>query len=86
LVRDLRLDSSEFVNGALVWKLRAALDERRIVQCGQVESPWAVSGSVLVSRGSAYFSAGIHPLADGIRVFCVDPATALRRHLRQIRL
>ncbi len=62
-------------DGALVWKLRAALDERRIVQCGQVESPWAVPGSVLVSGGNVYFSAGIHPLADGIRVFCVDPAT-----------
>src|SRR6185436_72697 len=60
-------------DGALVWSLRAAPDERRIVHCGQVESPWPVQGSILVSDGTAYFSAGMHPLADGgLRAFAVN--------------
>lgn len=63
-------------DGALVWSLRAAPDELRIVHCCQVESPWPVQGSILVSGGTAYFSAGMHPLADGgLRAFAVDPKT-----------
>ncbi len=63
-------------DGALVWSLRAAPDELRIVHCGQVESPWPVQGSILVSGGMAYFSAGMHPLADGgLRAFAVNPKT-----------
>lgn len=62
-------------DGHLVWRLRAAPEEERIVCFGQLESPWPVPGSVLVVGGTAYFAAGRHPLADGgIRVFAVDPA------------
>lgn len=63
-------------DGALAWKLCAAPEELRIVHCGQVESPWPVQGSVLVADGTAYFSAGMHPLTDGgLRAFAVDPRT-----------
>jgi outer membrane protein assembly factor BamB len=63
-------------DGVLVWRLRVAPSELRIVHCGQLESPWPVAGSVLISGGVAYFCAGMHPLADGgLRVFALDPKT-----------
>lgn len=63
-------------DGRLVWRLRAAPADQRIVAHGQVESPWPVPGSVLVSRDVAYFTAGRHALADGgILVYAVDPAS-----------
>jgi outer membrane protein assembly factor BamB len=63
-------------DGQLVWRLRIAPADLRIVHCGQVESPWPVAGSVLVSDGVAYVSAGVHPLTDGgMRVCAVDPRT-----------
>lgn len=63
-------------DGSLVWRLRAAPSDQRIVHCGQVESPWPVPGSVLVDGGVAYFTAGLHPLADGgLLAFAVDAAT-----------
>jgi len=67
----LRADSGE-----LVWRLRAAPIDARIVAYGQVESPWPVPGSILVVDDTAYFAAGRQPLADGgILMFAVDPAT-----------
>jgi len=45
-------------DGQTVWKMRMAPEEARMIAYGQVESPWPVIGSVLVSRGSAYASAG----------------------------
>jgi hypothetical protein len=63
-------------DGALVWKLRVAPNERRIVGHGQLESPWPVPGSVLVTDGLAYVAAGLHPNADGgVRVVCFRPET-----------
>jgi outer membrane protein assembly factor BamB len=63
-------------DGALVWRLRAAPFDERIVAYGQLESPWPVPGTVLVDGGRAFFAAGRQSLADGgIRVFAVDPAT-----------
>ena len=62
--------------GDLVWRLRAAPLEKRIVAYGQLESPWPVPGSVLVVDDVAYFAAGRQPLADGgILVFAVVPST-----------
>ena len=43
-------------NGKLVWRLRAAPSEERIVAYGQVESPWPVPGAVLVMENVAYFA------------------------------
>jgi outer membrane protein assembly factor BamB len=72
-------------DGVLAWRLRAAPAERHIAQFGQVESPWPVAGSVLVSGGTAYAAAGLHPLADGgIRVFALDPRTGAIRWTRRL--
>jgi outer membrane protein assembly factor BamB len=63
-------------DGRLVWRLCAAPGDEQLVGHGQVESPWPVPGSVLVSQDVAYFTAGRHPLADGgILLFAVEPAT-----------
>ncbi|NOY80406.1 MAG: PQQ-binding-like beta-propeller repeat protein [Kiritimatiellaeota bacterium] len=76
----LRADS-----GKVVWRLRAAPTDKRIVTYGQIESPWPVPGAVLVGNGVAYFAAGRQPLADGgIRVFAVDPVSGRRRWVRRI--
>ncbi|MFH1024065.1 MAG: PQQ-binding-like beta-propeller repeat protein [Planctomycetota bacterium] len=63
-------------DGALVWRLRVAPGERRIVAWGALESPWPVHGSVLVRDGVVYFAAGRTPILDGgVRVFAVEAAT-----------
>lgn len=63
-------------DGKLVWRLRAAPHEERIVTYGQVESPWPVPGSILVIDGKAFFAAGRQSFADGgILVFSIDPRT-----------
>jgi outer membrane protein assembly factor BamB len=72
-------------DGQLVWRLRAAPNEQRIVAYGQVESPWPVPGSVLVVDGVAYFAAGRHSLAEGgILVFAVEPATGTIRWMKRL--
>ncbi len=71
--------------GEVVWRLRAAPNEDRIVAYGQVESPWPVPGAVLVMDDIAYFAAGRQPLADGgILVFAVNPLTGQRHWVRRI--
>ena len=66
-------------DGRLVWRLRAAPLDERIVAYGQLESPWPVPGSVLVVDDVAYFAAGRQALADGgILVFAVEPADGAR--------
>jgi len=71
--------------GRMVWRLRAAPVDERIVAYGQVESPWPVPGSVLVVDETAYFAAGRQPLADGgILVFAVDPRTGKRRWVQRL--
>ncbi len=71
--------------GEVVWKLRAAPTDERIVAYGQVESPWPVPGAVLVMDDIAYFAAGRQPLADGgILVFAVDPLTGERHWVQRI--
>jgi outer membrane protein assembly factor BamB len=63
-------------DGRLVWRLRAAPLDERIVAYGQIESPWPVSGSVLVIGDLAFVAAGRQSLADGgILVFAIEPAT-----------
>ena len=79
-VHALRADTGE-----LVWRLRAAPTDERIVAYGQVESPWPVPGAVLVMDDVAYFAAGRQPLADGgILVFAVNPATGDRHWVKRI--
>jgi outer membrane protein assembly factor BamB len=70
-------------DGRLVWRLRAAARDERIVAHGQIESPWPVPGSVLLVDGTAYFAAGRHALADGgILVFAVEPASGKIRWVK----
>jgi outer membrane protein assembly factor BamB len=70
-------------DGQLVWRLRAAPNDRRMVDADQLESPWPVHGNVLVQNGVAYFAAGRSSFLDGgIHVYAVDPTTGsvLRRN------
>ena len=72
-------------DGALVWRMRAAPSDERIVTYGQVESPWPVPGAILIADDIAYFAAGRQPLADGgILVFAVDPLTGERHWMQRI--
>jgi outer membrane protein assembly factor BamB len=61
-------------DGALLWRLRIAPTESRIMAYGQMESPWPVVSSVLVDHDLAYVAAGRHPTADGgVRVVALRP-------------
>ncbi len=72
-------------DGRMVWRLRAAPRDERIVAYGQVESPWPVSGSVLVVDGAVFFAAGRQALADGgILVFSVEPASGKIRWVQRL--
>ncbi|MBM4082249.1 MAG: hypothetical protein FJ278_21270, partial [Planctomycetes bacterium] len=67
-------------DGALVWRLRAAPEERRVVAFGQIESAWPVHGSVLVLNDVAYFAVGRSSFLDGgLRLYGVDPLTGEKR-------
>jgi len=59
-------------SGELIYKLRIAPDERRMVSYGKVESVWPVIGGVMVADGKAFASAGRTQGSDGgllIRAF-----------------
>jgi len=51
--------------GELIYKLRIAPQEKRMVSYGKVESVWPVIGGVLVAKGKAYASAGRTQGSDG---------------------
>lgn len=62
--------------GKLVWRFRAAPQDRRIVAYGQVESAHPVVGGVLVYDGLAYCVVGRHSSSDGgFLVQAVEPKT-----------
>ena len=72
-------------DGRLVWRLRAAPLDEQIVAYGGLESPWPVSGSVIVVDDVVYFAAGRQSLADGgILVFAVEPTTGKRRWVTRL--
>jgi len=63
-------------DGALAWRFRAAPQDLRIGAFEQLESPWPVSGSVLVQNGVASFVAGRSMFLDGgLRLIRLDAAT-----------
>ncbi len=63
-------------DGRLVWRFRAAPEDRRIVAYGQLESLWPVNGSVLVQDGYVAFAAGRSSFLDGgIRLCKVELKT-----------
>jgi outer membrane protein assembly factor BamB len=61
-------------DGRLVWRFRAAPEDRRMVAYEQLESVWPVSGSVLIEHNVAYFVAGRSAFLDGgMRLVRLDP-------------
>jgi outer membrane protein assembly factor BamB len=72
--RDGYVYSLRATDGELVWRLRAARRERRIVAAGQLESVSPVHGSVLVRDGLLYCTAGRSSYLDGgIDLLRVEP-------------
>jgi len=72
-------------DGQLVWRFRAAPEDRRIVAFGRVESAWPVHGSVLVSDGVAYCTAGRSSFLDGgIYAYSLEPKTGKLLSSRRI--
>jgi len=51
--------------GELIYKLRIAPEEKRMMSYGKVESVWPVIGGVMVTGGKAYVSAGRTQGSDG---------------------
>lgn len=67
------LDASD---GQLVWRRRAAPNDRRLVAGEQIESVWPVHGSVLVVDGRVYCVAGRSMFLDGgLRLLAFDAET-----------
>ena len=60
--------------GALLWRFRAAPQERNLMVYGHLSSTWPVNTGILVNEGIAYFAAGIVD-RDGTHVFALDATT-----------
>ena len=74
-------------DGALVWRFRAAPQDRRLFAYEQLESVWPVHGSVLVDDklsggvAAAYFAAGRSSRIDGgIRLYALEAKTGKVLH------
>ena len=62
--------------GELIYRLRVAPEERRMISYGKIESVWPVIGGVLVANGTAYAGAGRTQGSDGgIVVRAFEPET-----------
>jgi len=63
-------------DGKLVWRYRAAPEDRRMMVFDQVESVWPVHGSVLVQNDVLYCVAGRSMFLDGgMRMLRLNPKT-----------
>ncbi|MEE8452936.1 MAG: PQQ-binding-like beta-propeller repeat protein [Thermoguttaceae bacterium] len=63
-------------DGALIWRYRAAPEDRRMGAFEQLESVWPVHGSVLVQNDEVYCVAGRSMFLDGgLRMLRLDPRT-----------
>jgi PQQ-like domain len=72
-------------DGRLVWRFRAAPDQRRIVIRSQLESAWPVHGSVIVQNGMVYCTAGRSSFLDGgIWIYALDPRTGKVLHEKRM--
>lgn len=68
-------------DGGLVWRFRAAPQDRRVVVDEQLESVWPVHGNILVMEGVAYLAAGRSCYLDGgIYLYGLDPSTGKKLH------
>jgi len=64
--------------GALTWKYRAALGERRLLGNTRMMSVWPVRGAPVVADGIVYIAAGIWPF-EGVSVYALDAKTGAVR-------
>jgi outer membrane protein assembly factor BamB len=72
-------------DGEVVWRFRAAPDERWIHVRGSLESASPVFGSVLVKDNTAYFTAGRSSYLDGgIFAYALDPETGAVKKQKQL--
>ncbi len=63
-------------DGQLAWRFRAGPEDRRGIAFDQLESVYAVHGSVLEKDGQIIFASGLSSYIDGgIRVYCLDSKT-----------
>ncbi|MEQ8786434.1 MAG: PQQ-binding-like beta-propeller repeat protein [Pirellulaceae bacterium] len=63
-------------DGALVWRFRAAPEDRRLMSEEQLESVWPVHGNILVQDDVAYFVCGRSNFLDGgLRLYRMNPQT-----------
>lgn len=70
-------------NGELAWRFKVSAIERRIGSENQLESPLAISGSVLVLDDVVYFAAGRSTYLDGgIRLYGLDVRTGKQLYHR----
>jgi outer membrane protein assembly factor BamB len=68
-------------DGQLIWRFKTSENERRIGSEDRLESPWRISGAVLVKDGNVYFAAGRSSHLDGgIRLYCLDLVTGTQKH------
>jgi outer membrane protein assembly factor BamB/SAM-dependent methyltransferase len=82
---DGRVTCLRLADGALAWRFLAALADLRTVAFDRLESPWPVSGSVLVLDRVAYACAGRSSWIDGGMVlYALDPSTGKVLHRRQL--
>jgi|GEM_PF-710931 len=72
-------------DGKLMWRVRLAPLERRMIEHGVVESFWPVYGSVLIYNGAIFAAAGRNSETDGgIVIAAFDPATGDQKWARHI--
>ncbi|MBT3376779.1 MAG: PQQ-binding-like beta-propeller repeat protein [Lentisphaerae bacterium] len=68
-------------DGSLIWRFLAAPVDRRVLAMDQFESVWPVHGSVLVTGGVAYVTAGRSSYLDGgIHVYALAPESGRLLH------
>ncbi|NQU26109.1 MAG: PQQ-binding-like beta-propeller repeat protein, partial [Candidatus Nealsonbacteria bacterium] len=60
-------------NGNIVWKLRCAPTDEKMLGTGRFISLWPLRCGVTVDRGTAYFTAGLFP-SEGVYFYAVDAA------------
>ena len=82
---DGRVTCLRLKDGAVAWRFLAAPANLRTVAFDRLESPWPVSGSVLVLDGVAYACAGRSSWIDGgMHLYALDPATGEVLHRSRV--
>jgi outer membrane protein assembly factor BamB len=72
--------------GELVWRFKSSGLERRIGTEDRLESPWPVSGAVLVVDGTVYFAAGRSSHLDGgIKLYGLDLENGTQKCFQELK-